>query len=242
MDEIRKSESLSGAGGDGAHEERDELVPLAEPEEHGSIKPPPVAAAPLGLEVKTPTVVKERYVNDASGPAGGTNAAPSASVETTQIPPIVRPGFPGPNTLIISAAVLTLGAVGMAGYFAPSHAIARGLATLYDIAVHTGTGIVAVMMAAVFTERRFSEAKLAAARMFFAVSLMHAVVSSNIPIPTKIDEWVLGLSAYALALWGLFRLPRHELTVIGVTHAGLWLIVKFGAELNAFIASRAATP
>ncbi|MBX3360013.1 MAG: hypothetical protein KF705_01030 [Phycisphaeraceae bacterium] len=242
MDEIRKSESLSGAGGDGAHEERDELVPLAEPEEHGSIKPPPVATAPQGVEVRTPTVVKERYVGDASGAAVGTNAAATAPADTTEIPPIVRPGFPGPNTLIISAGVLTLGAVGMAGYFAPSHAIARGLATLYDIAVHTGTGIVAVMMAAVFTERRFSEAKVASARMFFAVSLLYAVVSSNIPIPTKIDEWVLGLAAYTLALWGLFRLPRHELTVIGVTHAGLWLIVKFGAELNAFIASRAAAP
>lgn len=242
MDEIRKSEIGPGASGSGGHEDRDELVPLAEPEEHGAIKPPPVAPVPQGIDVRTPTVVKERYSGSASVSVGGMSPAAPTTGEAGDPLPIVRAGFPGPNTLIISAGILTLGAVGMAGYFAPSHAIARGLATLYDIAVHTGTGIVAVMIAAVFTERRFNDAKVAAARMFFAVSLLYAVVSSNIPIPTKIDEWAVGIAAYTLALWGLFRLPRHELTVIGVTHAGLWLIVKFGAELNAFIASRAAVP
>jgi hypothetical protein len=202
--------------------------------------PPPVAPAPQGIDVRTPTVVKERYSGSAPEPAPETSTSGHVAGESNDPPAIVRPGFPGPNTLIISAGILTLGAVGMAGYFAPSHAIARGLATLYDIAVHTGTGIVAVMIAAVFTERRFSDPKVAAARMFFAVSLFHAVVNCNTPIPTKIDEWALGLAAYALSIWALFRLPRHDMTVIGITHAGLWLIVKFGAELNAFIASRAA--
>lgn len=242
MDENKKNEIRPDLSADPAHEERDELVPLAEPDEHGRVRPPDVTPAPsAGAEILTPTVVTDRYS------APGTKPVPPASdasgADEAAIPlPIVKPGFPGPNTLIVAGAILTLSAVGMAGYFAADHVVARGLATLYDIALHTGTGIVAVMIAAVFTERRFNDAKVVAARMFFAVGLLHAVVNTNIPIPTKADEWILGLAAYVLALWGLFRLPRHDLSVIGVTHAGLWLVVKFGAELNAFIASRPAAP
>lgn len=238
MEEFEKDRIKATQIGDGAHEERDELVPLVEPDEHGRIRPPEIAPAPKSdADVRTSTVVRDRYASSGTKPAS--EAAVAGDVVKGS-EPIVRPGFPGSNALIVIGAILTLGAVGLAGYFAPNHAVARCLSTLYDIAVHTGTGIVALMVAALFTERKFNDPKLGAARMYVLVALLYTIVNTSIPIPTKTDEWILGLCAYILALWGLFRLPRHDLTIIGVTHAGLWLIVKFGATLEAFIAARPA--
>lgn len=218
---------------DSQPEERDELVPLAEPDEHGLITPPPVPPMrpSSGEREQAATIVSARYMPPGSGPS-----QTERSVEDESDPlPLIRPGFPGANTLIIAGAVLTLAAASFTGYHAHNHAIARVLSTLYDIAIHSGTGVVALMIASMFTERKFNDVKAGAARMFFLVALLHAIVSTNVPIPTKIDEWILGLFAYVLALWGLFRLPRHDLSVIGITHAGLYLIVKLGPTLDDFI-------
>lgn len=219
-------------------EERDELVPLAEPDEHGLITPPPVPPTRPSSGEREPsaTIVTARFV-----PPGQESPSTERGVGEESRPlPMIRSGFPGANTLIIAGAVLTLAAAGFTGYHAPSHAIARVLSTLYDIAIHTGTGVVALMIASIFTDRKFNDVKTGAARMFFLVALLHAIVSTNVPIPTKIDEWILGLLAYVLALWGLFRLPRHDLSVIGITHAGLYLIVKLGPTLDDFIAGAPA--
>lgn len=234
MDEIKKHQIGSTPSTDGAHEERDELVPLAEPDEHGRIRPPDLASAPpagASSEVRTSTVVTDRYV----APGSSAPAPPAVALEAVINPPIIKPGFPGSNTLIVAAAILTIAAVGLSGYFAPSQAVVRALATLYDIALHTGTGVVAVLVASIFTERKFNDIKLGASRMYFLVALFYTVFNTNVPIPTKTDELVLAVGVYTLALWGLFRLPRHELSVIGITHAGLWLIVKLGSTLEGFI-------
>lgn len=211
-------------------DEHHELVPLAEPDEHGRVQSPPPAP------IVQPTVVTERY----TGPNGAkdqTEGEPALAIER---PVLIRPGFPGYRTLLVLGGILTLSAVGLSGYEAKSHEVARALSTLYDIGVHTGTGVVALLIAAIFTERSFNDAKLGASRMFFMVALLYAIVSVNIPIPTTLDQWILGLLAYALALLALFRLPQSDLGIIGLTHFGLWLIVKLGASLEAYIATTSA--
>jgi hypothetical protein len=218
---------------EGIHpDDQHELVPLAEPDEHGHIQPPPLSSPPPAIH--TPTVVTERYASPGAAPKPG---ATSDQAESAEAAVLVRPGFPGYRTLLVLGGILTLTAVGLSGYEAKTHTVARSLSTLYDIAVHTGTGIVAMLIATIFTERRFNDAKLAASRMFFMVALLYAIVSVNIPIPTTLDQWILGLLAYALAMLALFRLPQRDLGIIGLTHFGLWLIVKLGASLEAFIAS-----
>ncbi len=236
MRDISVNETNRNEASDPTHEERDELVPLAEPGEHGHIRPPDVSPVPPvpPAEARTPTVVKDRYVPH--GTMLGPEAPQDGDAPTGPLP-IIKPGMPGANTLIIAGAMLTLAAATFTGYHAPNHAVARVLSTLYDIAVHSGTGVVALLIASIFTERKFNDIKLGAARMFFMVALLHAIVSTSVPIPTKIDEWILGLLAYVLMLWGLFRLPRHDLSIIGITHAGLYLIVKLGAELDVFAAA-----
>lgn len=232
-------------GSTGSHDEKDELVPLAEPEEHGKIRAPDIAPVPP-TTIKTPTVVTERYTGSreatsTSGPrrSSGSASSPSSDSEGEELPVIVRPGFPGANPLIVGGAVLTLAAVGLAGYYSPKYPIAQALSALYDIAVHTGTGVVAVLIASMFTERRFNDPKLGAGRMYFMVAALYTVRFTPIPIPTTIDQWILGFIAYALLLLGLFRLPQRDLGIIGLTHFGLWLIVKLGASLEAFIAGAA---
>ncbi len=233
-DGSRTGEAASGHGQPPGADDQHELVPLADPDEHGRIQPPPVS--PVPPSVAPATVVTERY----SGNAGTKPASTVDPAAPSGPPDLIRPGFPGYRTLLVLGGVLTLAAVGLSGYEANSHTVARSLSTLYDIAVHSGTGIVALLIATIFTERRFNDAKLAASRMFFMVALLYAIVSVNIPIPTTIDQWILGLLAYALALLALFRLPQRDLGIIGLTHFGLWLIVKLGASLEAFIASTSA--
>lgn len=220
-----------------------ELVPLVEPDEHGKVRSPDIPSVPSA--VRTPTIVTERY----TGPAGASKSSgipssgthPHVSDEPAELPVIIKPGFPGANTLIIAGAILTLTAIFLAGYYSPKYPVAQALSALYDIAVHTGTGVVAVLIASIFTERRFNNAKLAAGRMYFMVAALYAVRFTPIPIPTTIDQWILGFAAYALLLLGLFRLPQRDLGIIGLTHFGLWLIVKLGASLEAFIAGAAAS-
>ena len=220
----------------GSHDDQHELVPLADPDESGRVRPPAPPAAPPPEPVRA-TVVTERYTGPGGSEAGTSSPSSGASSEPEVL---IRPGFPGFRTLLVLGGILTLTAVGLSGYEAKTHAVARSLSTLYDIGVHTGTGIVALLIAAIFTERRFNDARVGASRMFFMVALLYAIVSIDIPIPTTLDQWILGLLAYALALLALFRLPHRDLGIIGLAHFGLWLIVKLGASLEAYIASTSA--
>lgn len=214
------------------HDDTYELVPLADADEHGKVQPPPVAPAPIPPPPAAASpVITEPYRSE---PASAEIPAPA----DPSLPPLILPGFPGASLLIIVGAILTIAAVGLTGYFAPNHTVVRAISTFYDIALHTGTGVVALYIASVFTERRFNDARLGASRIFVAVALLYTVVNIPMPIPLKIEEWILGLAAYGLALWGLFRLSRNDLGLIAVTHAGLWLLVKLGASLQAFMESQ----
>ncbi len=104
--------------------------------------------------------------------------------------------------------------------------------TLYETLMHTGTGVAAVMVASLLTERRFSRFEQAAGRMFLAVSAFALVVNLNVPIPGRIDEFVLAAVAYAGVVWSFFRLPARETLILMACHFGLWLAVAAGGLLS----------
>lgn len=104
--------------------------------------------------------------------------------------------------------------------------------TLYETLMHTGTGVAAVLVASLLTERRFSRFEQAAGRMFLAVAAFALVVNLNVPIPGRIDEFVLATVAYAGVVWSLFRLPPRETLILMACHFGLWLAVAAGGLLS----------
>ncbi|GIK18320.1 MAG: hypothetical protein DYG93_12585 [Leptolyngbya sp. PLA2] len=104
--------------------------------------------------------------------------------------------------------------------------------TLYETLMHTGTGVAAVMVASLLTERRFSRFEQAAGRMFLAVSAFALVVNLKVPIPGHIDEFVLAAVAYAGVVWSFFRLPPRETLILMACHFGMWLAVAAGGLLG----------
>jgi hypothetical protein len=158
-------------------------------------------------------------------------------VDRDALPEFVVPGL-GPAKLwgIIGCLFLMVALIASA-VNAPDKTIARMALTLYHTAVHTGTGVVAVLVAAFFLEKRVTRFDLAGARMFAAVAAFVALVNLNIDIAggTKIEEILLATIAYLVIVWVTFRLDRTALFIVAGAHFGLWLVVQIGLLLAASV-------
>ena len=134
-----------------------------------------------------------------------------------------------PKAVGIAGGVLLLAAVVVTAISTASgRPLVPPLITLYEGVVHTGTGVVAVLIAARFAERRVNRVELVAARMLVVVSLFLAIKNSSIPIPGRVEEHLLAAGAYYLGVMGLFRLPRFETGLIAGTHFCLWVLMLIG--------------
>ena len=167
--------------------------------------------------------------------ASEVEAEPAATEPDTR-EEFVKTGWDNPVLLLILGGIGLLSALIATGVTAPEGSGAGAIAklvilTLYFTALHTGTGLVAVMLGAFFTESRFSRAELAAARIFLCVAIFEFISHLNVPIPGRFDELLLGALAYMLVLWGTFRLGRTSLAILAGSHFILWLIVYIGNML-----------
>lgn len=113
--------------------------------------------------------------------------------------------------------------------------------TLYNIAIHTCTGVVAVIAAAKLSEEKFSRLELAAARMFVAVGLFYAMSSLSLPIPVaflaNLLVWAAALAAYFFTVWFFFKKDRFGAALIALAHFLMWLLLQLGTSLAAWVAS-----
>ena len=154
----------------------------------------------------------------------------------------VVPGRGSAQVLATTGVFLTLGALifsGMnaerAGFWVVVGTIAL---TLYNIAVHTGTGIAAVIAAARLCEQKFGRLDIAAARMFVAVSLFHLVTALHIPIHAglaQVLKWAAAMGLYYLAVWLLFKKDRYGAMLIALSHFGLWVLLQLGSQLSGWL-------
>lgn len=112
---------------------------------------------------------------------------------------------------------------------------------LYNILLHTCTGVVAVILAAKFTEERFTLLELAAARMFVAVALFYALSSLRLPINlafvASLLAWGSALGVYFGVVWWLFKKDRHGAALIAIAHFLMWLLLQLGPALASWVAS-----
>ena len=116
---------------------------------------------------------------------------------------------------------------------------------LYNIALHTCTGVLAVVVASKLSEERFTRLELSAARMFVAVSLFYAVRHSALPIPVHFLAtfliWSGAILVYVGAVWFFFRKDRYAVALIAIAHFMMWLMLQLGGQLAAWVASGQAT-
>ena len=97
-----------------------------------------------------------------------------------------------------------------------------------------------VVFAAVLSEKRLGQPALAAARMFFAVSLLQLCRAMDLRLfmdssRHRTEEWILGVVAYLLALWLTFRVSRNDLVIIAGAHFVLLLLYMLGVRLSDFV-------
>lgn len=155
----------------------------------------------------------------------------------------VAPGRGSPQVLATAAIFLSLGALIFSGVNAGGVGVWVTVGTvalmLYNIALHTCTGVAAVAVAAKLSEQAFGRFELAAARMFLAVAMFHLVVSLRLPIHPGVAmalKWAAAMGVYYLAVMLLFRKDRAGTTLIALAHFVLWVLLQLGAELSAWVA------
>jgi hypothetical protein len=136
-------------------------------------------------------------------------------------------------------AVLLVGAMVATGVNSRSGSslgtVERVLLTLYNTLLHTGTGVVAVYIAALLLRQRTGRVEVAAARMFAAVSAFALVFHLSFNMPAaQIVETVIAGGVYLLIVAGTFQLWKRDplLYVVG-SHFALWLLVEVGMMLSA---------
>lgn len=166
-----------------------------------------------------------------------------------ELPEIVKPGLGGAKVWAIVGAVLTAAAViaivvNAAPVGTPPAAptvgarILRAILAVYSVALHTGTGVVAVYAAALLSHRRVTRVELVAARMLAAVSAIALVTSLRFEFwgqPAFLltaERLLLGAGVYLGLVAILFRLTRTLLMYVVGSHFVLWLVVQLGMELS----------
>lgn len=158
--------------------------------------------------------------------------------DAADLPPLVRRGRLSPQVLAGIGATLLIAAAVAAGVNSVGsgwHVAARVVLVLYNAALHTGTGLVAVALAAWATQHRFGRVDIGAARMFVAFAAFLLLVNLRLPVHPALGlvvVWAAALAAYWSLVLVLFRLPRTTVTTIAVAHFILWLLVELGMYLS----------
>jgi hypothetical protein len=173
-------------------------------------------------------------------------AVAAAAPEEPLAPEFVKPGPLGAKHWAIAGTVLLVAAMIAAGVNAPygvgaGQIALRVLLTLYDTLLSTGTGVVAIFIAARLLEERFGNVELAAGRMYTAVAAYMLIY--NLQVRLFGANWLdsslvllLAAAAYLLIVAWSFRLwTMIPLAYVAGSHLLLWLVMLVGMALSAMI-------
>lgn len=158
-------------------------------------------------------------------------------------PVFAAPGRGSIKMLLAIGGAITLGAMVIAGLNAPPRflpVVANVLLCLYETALHTGTGVVAVLIAARVAELKLGSLELAAARVFVAFSafqLLHSINFGQYQLLVTLLMYPIALATYWALIMLLFRKPRMVALHVLIAHFVLWVAVQLGMELTAYARS-----
>lgn len=154
----------------------------------------------------------------------------------------VKPGF-GNFKIIGIAGLVVMTAAMVVAAITSNQRVAAALLTGYQTLLHAGTGIIAVVVGALLNRRAVGRFDLAGARMLLAVAAFHLCVNLEFGLSTtRAEEVLAGIGAYVLVIFSLFRFPPRVLLDVIVCHAGLWLVVWLGTQLEIWSRAAPAAP
>lgn len=166
----------------------------------------------------------------------------TAQPSSTQTEDFVKPGLGNAKVWMVVGTVLLVTALIATGFNADQPRFARVMVLLYNTLLHSGTGVVALFIAATLLKMKLGSFELAASRMFAAVSAFAVMIAFrlslfNIQWLDTILVLILATAAYGLLVCTLFGLWKKEpLAYVVGSHFFLWLIVAVGTELAKYVA------
>lgn len=163
--------------------------------------------------------------------------AEAAKEDEQPISPDAKPGLKvllgvGAVAAACALVVIAAGAPAGAGIWIISGRVLLGV---YDIAIHTGTGVVAVVLAGLLLKKPVGRLDLAAGRMLVAFSvflLVSKIQPGALGWFGVLMMLAMGAGAYWVTLLLLFRRNVQETHTIACAHAGLYLLVWLGTSLG----------
>ena len=178
----------------------------------------------------------ERVLTDQ--PKAVEHKEPSIPIEPLDAPrqPVVfvKPAWDSPRMMMIFGGVLTAAAIVATYVNEDSHEVLRSVLSLYKIAVHTGTGVVAVIVSALLVHMKVGRLDKAAARMFVAVSAFMLVAHLDMNIKTNTVELLAGAATYVAVVAWLFRFKRDHLLIVSIAHLALVAVTQVGMVLSKY--------
>lgn len=224
-DERDRNHDLSSAGAEG--------------DEHAT-RPTPQAAEGYELAPEPEPVPPAR-----SPSTPDSRAEPSASVKASgPHVPLDRPtpfvaGFGGIRFTASLLGVLMLATLVVVGVRAGSLGFQQVLVHLtsavLQVAAYGSLGALAAIAAARCVGTRVAEPELFALRMLAATAAYQLLFATGTPIPTRIDDRILGMVGYVTTVWLLFKLNPRETGMVVLWHFGLagllWLSVVVSARV-----------
>lgn len=175
------------------------------------------AEVPVGRPVQT---------GNARGAAASEAGVPGAPDSNEFGQRIVTPGRGTLKTMLIVGGTLAGAAALAAGINAGAgrNPFLVGLSMVFDIALHTITGVGAVGLAAAMLGKLLRHTELAGARMLVATALF------ALGFQLDFQSWAHSLGIliatvlYFLSVWLLFKLKARETLVVAAFHFALWIL------------------
>ncbi|KAA0216755.1 MAG: hypothetical protein DYG94_06175 [Leptolyngbya sp. PLA3] len=150
--------------------------------------------------------------------------APQAGAASDRPTPFVE-GFGGIRFTTILFSVLLLATLVIVGVRAGSLGFQQVLihlaSAVLQVAAYGSLGALASIAAARCVGTRVAEPELFAMRMLAATAAYRLLLATGTPIPTRIDDHILGMVGYVTTVWLLFRLNSRETGLVAIWHLGL---------------------
>lgn len=139
---------------------------------------------------------------------------------------IVTPGRGALKTILIIGGTLAF-AASLAGAINAAPGRNRflvALSLLFDIALHTITGVGAVGLAAAMLGKLLRHTELAGARMLVATALFALGFQLDFQSPAHSLGIMIASALYFLAVWFLFKIKAKDAVVVAAFHFALWIL------------------
>ncbi|MDX2116957.1 MAG: hypothetical protein SFY96_02115 [Planctomycetota bacterium] len=227
MSDQPKPTAEPGASADKPTYELEPIAPPPQASEADANRAAKINAPPLAADI-------DDSVDLEAPPSPSPSASAAAEGDASSAPVgFVTPGRGDARTIAMIAGVVALAAAIAAATTSNGAWYWSLIQAVYQIILHTATGVCGVAIAAILAERPLGDVVLATARMSLSVAALRFCVALNLPLTTtKFEEVVLGVGAYLLVTLILFRRPPVELFFLWCVHAGLWFITFIGAAID----------